>query len=246
MKTKPITNLIINKSLRTTLDGSDARCFIDKDKIFKLYKRTKPINSITDFSSYKSDSIAFPLYYLDDFIKDFIAGEVMNYFNKQRLYQSLHNGQTNIDKLVANYGKLRHDIKKFPEIYMNDLFSGNILYDETGFTLVDTTKWNVDEKKDYAYANISVVANEIMEIIVEDYMELNGFILEKIKPNFLKYGEMGADLYNLLSMTSYNGDSLLEILDLYRELVFRVLGVKIETLDDIYNNQGVFKRLNKG
>ena len=242
MKTKPITNLIIKKSLRDSIDGTEGKCFIDKDKVFKLYKQVKPINKVMDFSQYKSDSIAFPLHYLKDFKDNFIAGEVMKYFNKPSLYVSLKNDKTNIDKLVSNFCKLMIEIREYPEIFMNDMFSGNILYDENGFVLIDTSSWVIHQNKNFSQTNISIIANEIMEIIVEIYMELNDYILEQNKRKFTRYGEIGEELYNVLSMTSYDSDSLLEILELYRELVFRVLGVKVETLEDIYNNKRVFKK----
>ena len=127
------------------LFGSQGFCIVQNGFLQKIYFEPRNSRCMTDLSIYKSDLIAFPLYYLYDKSNHYnIIGEMQKYYPKKSIYWSIDES-VYIKTLLKNYYDMVKEICKYPEIVMHDLFTANILYDDiSGFNLIDTTDWKID------------------------------------------------------------------------------------------------------
>ena len=108
--------------------GKEGRCFlIDSKTVLKLYHSFFR-NIKLYFDNYVDSNIAFPkdLIYYDD--TDLLAGYTMPYLYGNNILSGFKN-DLNINELKYAYIKLKDLIKKYNDIYMDDLCLENIIYD---------------------------------------------------------------------------------------------------------------------
>lgn len=227
----------------TNLFGTDADCYVENDEIFKLYKRFKSRKNMYDFSQFVSPMITFPKYYLlDENISDKVLGEVMPYIPKLAMYQVL-NKDSSIERFIINYMNLLEEFKKFRQIQMVDLVAPNILYDDTGFTIIDTTDWKINSKDNYLY-NKNMLDDAINEFLVCEVYNVYGIIDNKDSPltcNLQKRGTNGQKLLALLRLSYENISHIMEIMELYQKLSYNEYG-ELKTLGDIGEYTKILKK----
>ena len=220
------------------LFGSQGFCLVKGKKIFKIY--FNPCENVCDLSNYKSKKISFPIHYLynqNNLSSNMCVGEIMPYYNKKQITWSL-NEKTIIDLLVKHYFELRKEIDKFPEILMDDLCTANILYnDENGFSIIDTTTWDVDKNKDFSQYNKMLFDFEVCERIVDGILNIMPKTITDYEfyHNIKKYGSLGISLFNALESTLNDKYELLNILNLLQEIANKYSLEPIKTLGDAQN-----------
>ena len=228
------------------LAGVQGFCRVKRDIIQKIYykKREKKY----DFTKYRSSKIAFPINYLYDyrnFSNKYIVGEEMVYFPKREITDSI-DSKTKIEDLIRNYYEIVQEIRKYKEISMNDLCSPNILYDsKSGFSLIDTTSWIIDETKDFSEYNIRKLEFELCDILLDSVLFIRESTLTNpiFYHNLMRYGEDGKKLLNALRSTLDDDYQLIDILSLYRFISLKYGLKPIKTLEDMENYT---KKLKKG
>ncbi len=212
--------------------GKEGACyFLDSKTIIKLFHILRGNRKI-NFKGYKSDNIAFPIdiYYYDD--TNLIEGYTMNYLKGMSLSKGFDSSLL-IDDLKNAYNKIRMEIEKYPNIYMDDLVSVNILYDynSNNFNIIDTSKWY--KKKDAKLINISklnaILIDKLLDILKNSYKEI---INEDSKLNLL-YQEYNNILMGFQYLEKvYNPELFLEFVD----RLVKILNnreKKVETIGDL-------------
>ena len=143
-----------------SLSGCTGYCFIEGNKIIKIYNRSYALSEVDNMSSYSSSRISFPIEYIKRMNRYY--GEIMPYYNVSNILDSFKI-KCDIDKLISNYFIIVNEMRKFPEIMMNDLSYPNILYDEEkGFYLIDITNWKI--KKELKRAEYLKIYNPWIKI----------------------------------------------------------------------------------
>ena len=212
--------------------GKEGACyFLDSETIIKLFHILRGNRKI-NFKGYKSDNIAFPIdiyYYADT---NLIEGYTMNYLKGMSLSKGFDSSLL-IDDLKNAYNKIRIEIEKHPNIYMDDLVSVNILYDynSNNFNIIDTSKWY--KKKDAKLINISklnaILIDKLLDILKNSYKEI---INEDSKLNLL-YQEYNNILMGFQYLEKvYNPELFLEFVD----RLVKILNnreKKVETIGDL-------------
>ena len=174
---------------RLLSSGAEGICyFLNEKTLFKLYKGLY-LNRKIFCENLKSNSIAFPIdvYYYEN--TGLIQGYSMKYMRGNQLISGFSPFLV-LDALKEAYQKIKKEIEKYPDIYMNDLFLRNILYDipDNEFRLIDTGSWYFKEQ--------SLVSN------------LSNFNLELMKA----FCDYTLDFFN---STFYENKKLRELYDLY-------------------------------
>lgn len=228
------------------LYGVQGFCLVkDNNMIQKIYFNSKDMRKVFDLSCYRSDKIAFPYYYLFDSLDDLqVVGEVMPYYDMESITTSL-NYSCNIDKFIYHYYAMLEEIKKFPEVWMYDVCSPNVLYnEEKGFSLIDTTDWKISSDIDYSKNNIGQFINDISEIIVRDLLGIYPITLcnTDFQRNLSKYGKKGEELFKLFWASVHDPSHIIEILEIYK-LMFGYNNHRIKTFGDM---EKYTKKLKKG
>ena len=232
--------------------GETAYCFVQGDKIIKVYATKSdryytPIDrsTIPDFSVYKSDTIVFPDEYIcEDGIK---SGEIMDFIPDEDISISF-NDETEIKPLIDHYGKAITDIKAFPNMRMVDLCWPNILYSlKNGFHIIDTTPWKLMDNT--TVWNIDRFNENIVRIIFNylkvlnpeyyDYPVMDGRFRERC----LSYGIAGEELYRLIERNAFKKYNVEDLLHAYMELYLKINGIEPRNLGEI---KEITKMLKKG
>lgn len=226
-----------------SLRGVEGCCFIENDKIIKIYDIINTNNC--DLSHFKSKRISFPIYYIVK--NDHVYGEVMPYFNAKSIDTSI-NLDSIINDLINHYNVICQEIKKFSHILMLELVYPNILYDEKkGFYLIDTTKWylNNGENINYRKKNISCLDRSLFLIIQElicenkpneELTDIKNYY-EKIKKSaigkkFLKLYELG------LREIEFH---FLELMEAYKKIVQIYYNDELKTINDMKKYTKIMK-----
>ena len=225
-----------------TLRGAQGFCFIEKDKIVKIYN---DLNENKDrLNDYSSERISFPYYYIEK--NDDVYGEVMPYFEAKDVGMSLTNDSL-VSNLINHYKQIRKEVIKYSNISMLDLSYPNILYDEEkGFYLIDTTswfKWN-DEKRNRLFnlKNLDKGISVILYSLIfehETRKELRDIVdyYKQIK-NF----PMGRELLKLMEMNLEGYETrFLELMEAYREIVKIYYNDEVKTLEDVKKYTKIMK-----
>ena len=212
------------------LRGYEGKCFIEGDKILKFYFFSKEKKDFVDLSIYHSPYISFPINYFEFFDK--IVGEEMPYFRKDCIKNSIGE-ETNYNLLKKNYLNIMKELVKFKEIYMQDLCYVNVLYDETGFNIIDTTQWDLRINKNRSFESNESLFNESLLKIISSVIDLNEYDIEwSFKNAMLKRGQVGIDLLNLIKNGRRDTAYLNEMFELYAFLCNKEYGKEIKTLED--------------
>lgn len=224
--------------------GTEGFCYIDNDLIYKIY--FSYLDKEFDFSIFKSPYISFPINYLYDrnFKEtDKVVGEIMPYFDKKDISTSISN-----DVLLSDIKKhsvsIIEEIKKFPNIQMNDLCWVNLLYNEEGFSIIDTTSWIITDK-DVSEYNIKKFYGCLSWRIALEKLGLYNEILknEVFINNLLKIGAKGKELMKVILAIINNDYQVLPMIDLYQEIALKDDYGDIKTVGDMENYT---KKLKKG
>lgn len=224
--------------------GTEGFCYIDNDLIYKIY--FSYLDREFDFSIFKSPYISFPINYLYDrnFKEtDKVVGEIMPYFDKKDISKSISN-----DVLLSDIKKhsvsIIEEIKKFPNIQMNDLCWVNLLYNEEGFSIIDTTSWIITDKGVSEY-NIKKFYGCLAWRIALEKLGLYNEILknEVFINNLLKFGAKGKELMKVILAIINNDYQVLPMIDLYQEIALKDDYGDIKTVGDMENYT---KKLKKG
>ena len=147
-------------------------------KIYKDNKRPKELNG----ANYNSNYIAFP----KDIIKDKegnIIASTMPYVPGIKIVEGFSEN-IEIVKLKEAYHKILEEIKKYPNIYMQDLCLDNILYDEgtNSFYIIDTRQWKAwDDSFGLNYARLD---QNLSASLYENIKWLNDFDFWKSNIDF--------------------------------------------------------------
>ena len=125
------------------LSGCTGKCFIEGNQVVKIYYSPRVKDEVTDLTTYRSPRISFPLEYVKK--RRYYYGEVMPYFPYKNLLEGI-NKDTQLEKLINDYNVIVDEIKRFPDLIMNDISWPNILYDNNqGFYLIDISNWEEAE-----------------------------------------------------------------------------------------------------
>ncbi len=121
--------------------GFYGRCFLfDNNTVIKIFLEEE---SSLFSSGYKSDYIAFPqnTFYTKDINK--VSAYTMRLVPGANLYTSGLPLNLEIAKFLEAYKIIQDEIARFPDIYMYDLESYNIMFDwyKSRFYLIDTDIW---------------------------------------------------------------------------------------------------------
>lgn len=220
-----------------SLSGCTGYCFIEGNKIIKIYNRSYALSEVDNMSSYSSSRISFPIEYIKRMNRYY--GEIMPYYNVSNILESFKI-KCDIDKLISNYFIIVNEMRKFPEIMMNDLSYPNILYDEEkGFYLIDITNWKIKkELKSFDLSKINI--GELNDSIISCFSELvSGEWCEDMW--FLKVlDEKKENLYlNYKSIRYYD---FIKIMDLYREKILKRYNIDIKNIEDIKKSVKILKK----
>ena len=209
--------------------GREGCChYIGEGKVLKIFFTPKTRKEIS-FVGYKSDMIAFPIdiYYYED--SKMVAGYTMNYLLGSDIYKGLPKSIL-ISDLISAYNKIRQEVENFPNIYMCDLASVNILYDEINkqINIIDTNCWY--KKKDSFKRNISHIDGELITSIMHKF---NSEEIEKYPKLFKLYQEYKNILRGFRYLDKIYDENL--FLNFLEELVniSRNFNDNVEFVDDL-------------
>lgn len=226
------------------INGSQGFCYIKGDKIYKIYYDY--LEKEYDFSIFKSPNISFPINYLYDKNNkglNKIVGEIMPYFDKKDISKSI-SSDTLLSDIRRHSLDIIKEINNFSNIQMNDLCWLNLLYNEDGFSIIDTTSWIITEE-DVSKYNIRKFYGCLAWKIVFEMLDIHQNILidKDFRDNLLKFGDIGKDLMRVM-LATVNGDyQVLPMIDLYQEIALKDDFSEIKTIDDMENYT---KKLKKG
>ncbi len=199
--------------------GKSSYCFIVGDKIYKFYAK-KYGNPITptnecDLSIYKADTIVFPIEYIYD--KKICCGEIQEYIKSSCIIESF-NCDALVSRILESYDQVIGDLLLYPNIYMQDVSSVNILYsNELGFHIIDTMEWKIVSKDMYkvnlSNFNLGLI-KEIFEYfsIPVIYGNVTNYIDQRILDNISKYGDAGKRLQDGIKNIIYRNYNFLKIM----------------------------------
>ncbi len=216
-----------------TMYGSEGFCLKKGNKIQKIYYR--PITLLNDMTGYKSSKISFPIRYLydkNDKTSNKVIGEEMIYIEKKDISKSI-NGDVSIDVLKKNMLNIISEIREFSEIEMCDLCFCNILYNEQGFSLIDTTRWIVNENMKFHNFNIRSFQNSIVNVLELREVGKRLLMNETFINNLLKRGSNGKELLKALMATVNDEYQIYTILSLYQEISLNDDFGCVETIEDM-------------
>ena len=226
-----------------SLRGSQGCCFINGDKIAKIYEHEVDINDICDLRSYLSSHISFPIEYI--FENGRVVGEIMPYFP----YDTLNNKLTpssKLDRFIVNYDEIIKEINLFPELLMREMdFCENILYDENaGMYLIDVSRW--EKGKNCNVVNINhlnrTLMNIIMELIYGEQSYISRLLFDfEINYRILHTTLVGKEFLALIKANLECDYHLKELIDSYIWIVKKIYGVDIKTFKDVKKYTKIMK-----
>ena len=227
-----------------TLSGNQGHCFIEKDKVIKIYR--KDITNQSDLSSFKSERIAFPIYYIYENGK--AIGEVMPYYKFLQIENVLNDGSY-VRTLIRNYEIIKDEIEKFYFILMIDLCYLNILYDEEkGFYLIDTTSWLIDKDIKYGYIELNNMYYLNRALFMSVCHKIFGYDFNKINEEInneyrsIKDKQIGRDFLYLLKMNLKGEEyKFKEFMLAYQEIIRINYKYDIETISDMKKYTKIMK-----
>ena len=204
--------------LNANFRGKNAFCFINGDKIIKVYAKTSKneyipldVDKLYDLSVFCADTIVFPDEYIYENGKR--AGEILKFIRDKSIDESF-NDKVNLKKLVDSYEKVLNDLLLYSNIDMVDLCQVNILYsNKRGFHIIDTTEWVVNNSLvngNFYKLNSTLIAAvmEYLEIPIlysRYYSNIDKDLIDKLK----KYGKEGKNLQkSLINLMNNNYDFL--------------------------------------
>lgn len=221
------------------LRGYEGKCFIEGDKILKFYFFSKEKKDFIDLSVYHSPYISFPINYFEIFGK--IVGEEMPYFNKLKINESI-NIETDLQLLKQNYVNILKEISKFKELYMDDMCKVNILYNENGFSLIDTSRWQMRDINNSRQVSNEALFNEYLMDRVSEVLNICRFNIDcSLKDGLLSKGKIGEDILNLLKNALRDSFYLIEVLEAFEHMYNKEYGNCPKTLGDIENYTKILK-----
>ena len=220
-----------------SLRGKTGYCFIEDNEIIKVYSEPIREYKIDDLSSSKSTRIAFPKFYIKK--HDEYYAEIMEYFPYLIFFYSLTENDNYLINLYNNYKLMIEEIKKFPNIMMNDLgFHGNVLYDnEKGFYLIDTTDWKIDNFGNREKINIEMF-NRSLFLAMKLYLfgDIDDRIFQKEIENMyrgIRNINVGKELLEIMK-SSLNGNyDFISFLKAYSDVVKIYFNVHLKTTEDM-------------
>lgn len=204
--------------LNANFRGKSAFCFINGDKIIKVYAKTSKneyipldVDKLHDLSVFCADTIVFPDEYIYENGKK--AGEILKYISDKSIDESF-NDKVNLKKIIDSYEKVLCDLLLYSNLDMVDLCQVNILYsNKRGFHIIDTTEWVINNSlvNGNLYRFNSTLIEAVMEyleipIIYSRYANnLNKDFIDQLK----KYGREGKSLQkSLINLMNHNYDFL--------------------------------------
>lgn len=228
--------------------GKSSYCFIQGDKIIKVYAKKYEKNylpkEICDFSKFSADTIVFPLEYIYENGK--IVGEISKYIKSKAITESF-NEKANLKAIIKGYERVINDMYLYDNINMMDLCSVNILYsNRNGFHLIDTTEWNFEDyalRHNLYYFNMSLLDAlieyaEIPIIYSKYYNKLDDSFLNNVE----KYGKSGNSLKENIFMIMSNRYHFIKFLIAYMDIYRIHYGSDAKTLEDIKEFTKVLKK----
>ena len=219
--------------------GKEGSCYYHKNgkDVIKLYHSFFKQNQLY-FDNLEDSNIAFPKDIIFYDKTQLIIGYTMPYLKGIDIVNGFPL-DLNINQLKYAYIKLKDLIKKYKEIYMDDLCLDNILYNniENRFNLIDTSRWYpknngyLDNINDINWLFTTILIYGIdMRIIDKDkyFQELKNeytyYGVEKVKrSNQISYQEM--DINNMF----------IEMINYLIEKQSDIQGKKIKTIKDLYS-----------
>ena len=236
----------------TSLVGNTSYCFVDGDKIIKVYGRKHekgiyiPVerDKVIDLSCYKSDVIVFPDEY---FVENGLpAGEISDYINNKNILESF-NEEALLSIMINRLDPVIREIMLYKFLKMNDLCGSNILFsNELGYHIIDTTPWElaIDASKN----NLNNLNKYLIET-VKDNLELPvkySNFFNKIDPifykNTAKFGKPGLELQkNIVLLTKLKFD-FINLITAFMEAYRVYNGTDANTLGDVKEFVKVLKK----
>ena len=224
------------------MSGSEGYCFLERNKIIKIYAHPKEVHRITDLTDYKSERIAFPIYYI--YKKGLVYGEVMPYFKAKTLDAAL-GVNTRVENITYHYQNIIDIINVFNDLLMIDIsYARNILYSPTkGFYLIDTTAWEKDKEKNSQniHAFDACLFNRICPIIFDSCLPIH--VLLDIKDRFwlIKNDVLGKEFFDLLNANLKGDYHIIELFDAYKSVVKTYYNDDVKTLGDVKKYTKIMK-----
>ena len=226
-----------------SLSGCTAYCFIENDKIIKIYKYPFSDLDVDDLSSCVSERISFPYEYIKK--RRYYLGEVLPYFNVNNIMESIQNN-CNIDKMMNHYNIIVKEIKKYPNIIMHDLSVPNILYDDVnGFFLIDVTFWK--KIKDNVYNSFVYNLNSLNDSLTfafYDFLFMNGYDLimgnNEIEEMIKKI--LGLEFYELYLKGRKRTYDFPKLMEMYREIMVKKYNILINNTEDMKKSIKILKK----
>lgn len=226
-----------------SMSGCTAYCFIEKDKIIKIYNKPFSDLDIEDLSGYFSERISFPYEYIKK--RKYYLGEILPYFCVNNISDSIQNN-CDIDKMIYHYNTIVNEIKKYPNIIMHDLSVPNILYDDnSGFFLIDVTFWK--KQKDNSYNcfvyNINSL-NDSLTFAFYDFLFSNGYDLiigNKENDDYIK-NVLGLNFYELFLNGRERTYDFPKLMEIYREIMVKKYNILINNTEDMKKSIKILKK----
>ena len=231
--------------------GKSAYCFIDGNKIIKIYA-TKfdddyiPVETkeVVDLSMYKADTIIFPNEYIYENGEK--VGEILRYIRDKSVDKSF-NKNARCNKIITGYEKVINDLELYKNIDMIDLCYVNILYsNRSGFHIIDTTEWKITDKS--FKQNLLRFNSSLIRVFV-DYLEIPivyskyyNKIDEVFFDNIKKFGIAGMKLNNNLLKLMNNQYDFLGLLYAYMDATKIFEDKEVETLKEMKEFTKVLKK----
>ena len=232
--------------------GKSAYCFINGNKIIKLYVRPTDggfyncidPTKVCDLSMFSADTIVFPEEYIYE--NGEIVGEISKYIRSKAINESFNNTAI-IESIINGYDKVVKDLYLYNNINMVDLCFVNVLYsNKNGFHLIDTTEWYFQDnslKKNMYYFNMSLIDAIVIYL---DMPVIYSKFYNKIDNTFLnnveKYGSAGDRLKESIYAIMSNKYNFLRLLYAYMDTYRIHYGEDAKTLKDVNEFTKVLKK----
>lgn len=228
--------------------GKSSYCFIDGDKVIKIYTVKFGENfipkKVCDFSKLSADTIVFPEEYIYENGK--IVGEISKYIKSKPISESF-NEEAHLDAIIKGYDLVINDLYLYDNINMIDLCSVNILFsNKNGFHLIDTTEWQFQDnalRHNIYYFNMGLVDelieySEIPIVYGKYYSKMDDIFCDNVE----KYGKYGDALKESIYELMSNKYNFIKFLIAYMNTYRIHYGEDAKTLEDIKEFTKVLKK----
>lgn len=211
----------IRKLKRLGFPGKEGTCYLNNNIVYKLYHLYDNKRKV-NFCGDKSSCITFPKDILIDSKSNLIAGYTMDYVTGTKLHDGFSN-LVSIEILKQAYIKLREELSKYSDIYMDDLCLDNIFFNENleKFILIDTSRWYV--LNDSLPNNVETLDKALVYSLCRNNLAW-----------LINYHDKSPILFDLYRM--YKLGERCPFLDLINELSYHVeskFGQKVEKIEDL-------------